>query len=236
MVKKLLVVLAMLGGLHCGAQYIYYKNPDSSVVRQCADTLERVQLLTPDSSGLTESQFNYVLKFYPAMLLKNIRVEFKNTIAIAHTRPLFSSIFKAPRDRVYIVTFSKATRSTLDSVIIGNLAFNAQLGLIASQVSQVEDMSTGGFFDFIGWYLKRLSRRGRNKMDAAAELKTLEVGLGYQLLALNRENEEKLQIDKWQNTRGYASYVKYTKNRAMKPALVSNFISDLPIYVTKQYR
>jgi hypothetical protein len=238
MVKKLLF-FCLFAGLFAGpaaAQHRYYKNPDSTVVRQFKDSLNRTVLPAADSSGRLLSQFNYVLGFYPKMLVGSIRVEFKSSIAIAQVKPRFSSIFKAPKDRVYKITFSKSTQSTLDSVMISKLSYNAQLGLIAMQVSRIEDFSTGGFLDFLGWYIKRLSRKARNKMDAEAELKTLEVGLGYQLLALNQENAEKLKIDNWQNTRGYASYVKYTRNRAMKPEMVSNFISDLPIYNTQQYK
>lgn len=238
MVKKLwpCLLLFFVFARPAAAQHQYYKSADSNIVRQFKDTLNRTVLLQPDSSGLLISEFNYVLAFYPKMLLKNIQVEFKNSITVAKARPRFSSIFKAPADRIYVVTFSKAAHSTLDSVLINKLSFNAQLGLIANQVSRIEDFSTGGFFDFLGWYIQRLSRRARNRADSEAEQKTLEVGLGYQLLALNKENEERLAIDNWQSTRGYASYAKYTRNRAMKPALVSNFISDLPIYVTQQYK
>ena len=238
MVKKLLFTLFIFSLFYspCIAQHQYYKAPDSSTVRQFKDSLSRSRIVAGDSSNILISQFNYLLRFYPKMLLKNIRVEFKNSIAIAGVKPEFSSIFKAPQDRVYIMTFSRSTQSTLDSVMISHLTFNSQLGLIANQLSQVEDFSTGGVLDFTAWYFRRLFRKARNRMDADAEFKTLEVGLGYQLLSLNKENEEKLKIENWQNTRGYARYFKYTRNRAMKPAIVSNFISDLPIYVTQQYK
>jgi hypothetical protein len=238
MVKKLLFscFLAWLFTGPVAAQHRYYKHPDSTIVRQFKDSLNRTVLLSADSGGALLSQFNYVLGFYPKMLVGKIEVEFKSSIAIAQVRPQFSSIFKAPKDRIYKITFSRSTQSTLDSVMIHKLSYNAQLGLIAMQVSHIEDFSTGGLFNFLGWYIKRLSRRARNRMDADAELRTLEVGLGYQLLALNQENAEKLKIDNWQNTRGYASYVKYTRNRAMKPDMISNFISDLPIYITQQYK
>lgn len=238
MIKRLLLFFFAVSLIvqHTVAQHQYYKQVDSAVVRQFTDSLNRTALLSPDSSGLLIPQFNYVLSFYPKMLVKNIQVEFKKSIAIARVKPRFSSIFKAPKDRVYVITFSNATQSTLDSVMLSHLSFNSQLGLIANQISRIEDFSTGGFLDFVGWYIQRLSRKARNRMDSEAEFKTLEVGLGYQLLSLNQETEKKLNIDNWQNTRGYASYVKYTRNKAMKPALVSNFISDLPVYVTQQYR
>ena len=170
------------------------------------------------------------------MRLKSIRVKYTNSATIVKTKPQFSSIFKLPGQRAYTITFSKQTRTTLDSVLLGNLSFNAQLGLIANQVSIIEDMSTGGFFNFIAFYVKQLSRKGKKSIVKEAELKTLEVGLGHQLLALNREYDEKLRISNWSTTKGYANYFKHYRGQSMKPQKVLNFMNDLPVYVSNNYK
>lgn len=236
--KQLLIVLyfILITLTKINAQHLYYKEADSSSVLPFSDSLNRVALSTADSNSILKKQFDYILKFFPTMLVKTIHVQFKETIAIARAKPKFSSILKAPDQREYNITFSKSTRSTLDSVMISNLSFNAQVGLIAKQVAQVEDMSTGGFMDFVAWYFRQLSRKGRNKIAAAAEKKMLEIGLGYQLLALNIETTEKLNIDNWKSVKGYGSYVKYTKNASMKPYLISDFINDFPVYVSQTFK
>lgn len=216
------------------AQHIYYKNPDAQLVRQFRDSANRVSNI--DSNSVLKKQFDYILKFYPNMLVKNIVIEFNRSPDIVKTKPKFSSIFKLPEQRVYKILFSKQTKTTLDSVLLENLSFNSQLGMIANQVSLIEDMSTGGFFNFIGWYFKQFSRKGKNRLKRDAELKTLEVGLGYQLLSFNQECEEKLKIDNWLTVKGYSNYARHYRNLPMKPQKILNFMNDLPVYVSKIYK
>lgn len=219
---------------HLEAQNIYYRNPDQAIIRQFSDSANRVTGI--DSNSLLKKQFNYVLKFFPKMLVKNIRIEFNRKEDVVKIKPKFSSIFKMPSQRVYTVYFSKGTKSTLDSVLLENLSFNAQLGLIGTQVSVIEDLSTGGFFNFIGWYFKHITHKGMKKIRALAERRTLEVGLGYQLLTLNKELNEKLKIDNWPNTKGYTNYMQHYKNREMKPQTILNLMNDLPVYRSHTYK
>lgn len=227
-----LFILFLPGKSH--AQHMYYKNPDTQAIRPFKDSANRV--FNIDSASLLRKQFDYVLKFYPKMRVKYIMVKYTASDVAVKTKPKFASIFKMPAQRVYTITFSKKTKTTLDSVLFDNLSFNAQLGLIANQVSIIEDMSTGGFFNFISFYFKQLTKKGRNSIKTEAELETLEVGLGYQLLALNRESEEKLQISNWSTTKGYSNYFKNYRDQSMKPQKVLNFMSDLPVYVSHAYK
>jgi hypothetical protein len=170
------------------------------------------------------------------MRVKNILVKYNKSSSIARVKPKFASIFKLPGQRVYTVYFSKQTKTTLDSVLLDNLSFNPQIALIANQVSIIEDLSTGGFFNFVGFYFKQLSVKGKKEVKEKAELKTIEVGLGYQLLALNYQYEEKLEINNWTSTKGYTNYFKHYRGQSMKPRRVTNFLNDFPIYVSNSYK
>lgn len=216
------------------AQHQYYKTVTPDIVMQFNDSANRVSNL--DQNSLLVKQFNYVLKFYPKMRVKNILVKYNTSSSIARVKPKFASIFKLPGQRIYTVYFSKQTKTTLDSVLLDNLSFNPQLGLIANQVSVIEDLSTGGFFNFIGFYFKQLSLKGKKQIKEEAELKTIEVGLGYQLLALNYQYEEKLEITNWMSTKGYTNYFKHYRNQSMKPQRVINFLNDFPVYVSNNYK
>lgn len=216
------------------AQYLYYKNPDAKTILPFRDSANRVSNL--DSNSILKRQFNYILKFYPKLEVKSIEVKYAKSPRVADVKPKFGAVFKLPEQRVYTVYFSKSTGTTLDSVLLDNLSFNAQLGLIANQVSIIEDMSTGGFFNFIGWYFKHFRRKGRKAIIKEAQLKTLDVGLGHQLLALNREYNEKLQISNWTTTKGYANYFKHYRGHLMKPQKVINFMNDMPVYVSHNYK
>jgi hypothetical protein len=217
-------------------QHIYYKNPSPEAVKVFDDTLNRTVVLNNDSMGFTKNQFNYVLRFYPNMQVKTILVKYKKSTTIAKVKPTFSSLFKAPNQRVYKVYFSRVSKSTLDSVLLKNLSFNSQLGLIANQISTIEDISTSGFFNCVSWYFKQTSSRKKNKLAKDAQLKTLEMGLGYQLLSLSSEIEEKLMIDNWKTTKGYKNYTKYIKSSFLKSNQIVDFIKDMPVYVGNEYR
>jgi hypothetical protein len=129
------------------AQHRFYKNPDKQVMLLFKDSADRVTNLDPGS--LLRKQFDYILAFHPRMQAKAIQVKYRSSPKVVRTRPKFSSIFKMPGQRIYTITFSTGTKTTLDSVLLNNLSFNAQLGLLANQVSMIEEMSTGGFFNFI---------------------------------------------------------------------------------------
>jgi hypothetical protein len=189
-----------------------------------------------ERGALIQRQFAYVIKFYPKMLVMNIRVDYRKSKWIVKTRPTFKSVFKEPGRRLYKVSFSNNTNSTLDSVLINNLTFNSQLGMIANQMSIIDDLSTGGFFNMIAYFLRSLTHSGRNKIYHEAQLTTLEAGLGYQLLSYNEEKKEKLKIENWNSTVGYSNYIGHNRRQAMSPAQISDFINDLPVYVQHQYK
>ena len=126
MIKHIYLFLVCLFFLSCESfsQHIYYKSPDAQLIKQFGDTANRV--INVDSNNLIKKQFNYILKFYPKMLVKNIVIKYRRSSTLADTKPKFSSIFKMPGQRVYTVYFSKQTKTTLDSVLLDNLSFNAQ--------------------------------------------------------------------------------------------------------------
>ncbi len=236
MIRDLILLPLLLCLSQTHAQHIYYKTPDAEIVRNFSDSANRVLIRDTAGNELLKNQMAWVLRFFPDLQVKNIEVVFKPSGRIAHTKPFFSDLLKAPSQRIYRITFSNSTHSTADSAVLANLSFNAQLGLIAREMSQVEELSRSGFLDHVIWYFRQLSRRGRNRIFREAETRTLEIGLGYQLLALNTETARKLQIDHWQNAKGYASYVKYTQTPAMKPQQISDLLSDLPVYVKQTYK
>jgi hypothetical protein len=216
------------------AQHIYYKNPDPSIFQEFADTANKLSFVN-DSLHL-ENNFKYVLRFFPKMEYEKIKIIFKPGSKVARVKPSFSDFFKSPDKRTYKIYFSNNCNSTMDSVILKNLRTNSQLGLIARQIGHVHDLSTDGFFDFLAWRLKQSSKKAKRKLEHENELKILELGLGYQLLSLSRDEEEKLKIEKWKNAKGYAKYVKSEKNKFMNPQTITNFISDMPVYVSHKYQ
>jgi hypothetical protein len=145
-------------------------------------------------------------------------------------------MFQSPQKRNYRICLSSSALSALDSVTLEDLNVDSRVGLIGRELSKIEDLSTSGFFDMLSWYFKQLSKRGKNKVEKDAELKTLEVGLGYQLLELRKENDEKLVIENWKDPNAYAYYFKHHKKRYMDAETIQVFLYDLPVYATHNYK
>ncbi|MDO8999985.1 MAG: hypothetical protein Q7W45_09490 [Bacteroidota bacterium] len=170
------------------------------------------------------------------MEFESIKIKFRKSQKIATIKPSFPSIFKAPKQRTYKIYYSNYSGTAIDSVLLKNLSLNSQLGLIGTQLSRIEDFRTGGFFDFIAWYFKQLTAKAKNKINYDDEKRELEAGLGYQLLSLRLEKDEKMKIEKWKNVKGYSNYVKRNINRSMDSYIIKNFVNDLPIYHSQQYK
>ena len=218
------------------AQHIYYKKINLDSVRQFKDSVSRLVYVKKDTTLNFENHFNYVLKFFPEMDYRKITVILKPGKRVARIKPTFMCFFLAPKKRHYKMYFSTKCKSTLDSVILNNLDLNSQLGLIARQMGYVQDLSTDGFFDLVGWHFRQKSRASRKRLEHENELKVLEQGLGYQMLALSIVEDEKLKIQNWTNARAYTKYVRHYKNEFMSPAGILNFIKDMPVYVSHKYR
>jgi len=217
------------------AQNIYYKNPSPEVLKEFADTISKLTFVNSDSTDYA-NHFKYVLKFFPTMEYENIKIIFKPSAKVTRVKPTFMCFFKSPEKRKYKIYFSNKCNSTLDSVTFKNLRTNSRLGLIARQIGHIHDLSTDGFFDILAWRIKQASGSAKKKLEHENELKILELGLGYQLLSLSRDEEEKLEIEKWLNAKAYAKHVKRNKNKFMSPQTITNFISDMPVYVSHQYK
>jgi hypothetical protein len=222
--------------LKVSAQHLYYRSVPKGVLKELQDSTQKIAFNPIDSSIVYKEYFNYVLKFFPTTLYQQIKVSFTKSASISKTKFTFSSIFKRPEKRVYKIYFGKNTKTMLDSASINNIELDSQIGLIGREIATVEDFSTSGFFDFVAWYFRRLSTRAKNKIAYNADMKTLEVGLGHQLLSLVKETDEKLAIENWKDTKGYSAYIKTIKNRYMPAETVSNFLNDMPVYVSKVFK
>lgn len=219
------------------AQNIYYKTLSDSILRQFSDTTQTFSFKSKDSLKKDfTSYIKYILKFFPNTKYRSFKVIFKPSQHISRVKPCAFNAFKSPDNRKYKIYFSSLCNSTLDSVILKNLQTNSQIGLISNQIGYLDDLSTDGFFDIIYWRFKQLSRRAKKKQASENEIKLLELGLGYQLLSLSRDVEEKMKIENWKNAHAYTNYVTSDRNKFISQSTISIFIRDMPVYASRKYK
>ena len=107
------------------AQHQYYKLLTPAIVLQFTDTTKKINFKTPDTTANYSSLLNYVLRFYPNILFKSVKVYTQPSQTVTKLKPTFFSIFKAPQQRAYKLYFSTLTHTTLDSVLLKQLSYNS---------------------------------------------------------------------------------------------------------------
>lgn len=176
-----------------------------------------------------EHQMLLALSYFPE--LKNIKIKFrlkKRETPLA-TRPTFFSMFRAAKNRTYVITISQQSTEYLDTITFKNLRFNAQIGVLGHELSHVSDYLNKGFGEMI--------EVGKNELFCPKEIDTMEYntdlscinhGLGYQLLDWSRNVRQNLNRDNWLG----AVHLDANKGseRYMNPETIKEFIYKLPLY------
>ncbi|TEB40289.1 hypothetical protein D0809_31370, partial [Flavobacterium circumlabens] len=86
----------------------------------------------------------------------------------------------------------------LKPILLENLSFNAQIGVLGHELSHVSDYSTKGFGKMMN--LLRIELLSKDKVDAfesQTDLYCIEHGLGYQLLDWSKSVRENIKLDFW---------------------------------------
>lgn len=134
-----------------------------------------------------ERQALLALSHFPE--LKNSQISFKLTTDYTPlaSRPTIWSVFRKPSNRHYIISISTKSKGILDSIILGNLNFNAQIGVLAHEISHVADYHTMGFWQFVRLGFGLLSTNYMDAFEYRTDSICIEHGAGFQLLAWSKQ-------------------------------------------------
>lgn len=130
-----------------------------------------------------EIQALQALSFFPE--LKQIHIEFavEETTTPLASRPTLWSVFRKPEKRHYIITISSKSKGIMDSILLGNLNYNAQVGVLSHELSHVADYHRMSFWKFIRLAFGLLSTSYMNKFEYNTDQICIDHGAGYQLLS-----------------------------------------------------
>lgn len=123
------------------------------------------------------------LSQYPE--LKDISIEFvfKETDASAFCRPVFSSLLNSARERTYRVGISKKIRSSKKRVLFHNLSFNAQVGVLAHELSHVVLFIEKSAIEMAELGIQYVEDNSfKRSIEMGTDLNAIRHGFGYQLL------------------------------------------------------
>lgn len=130
-----------------------------------------------------EIQALLALSHYPE--LKDTHIEFvqKKTLVPLASRPkLFSKVSDKSKD-IYLIIISTNTTEDLDKVILKNLPFNAQIGVLGHELGHTVFYLDKGFWDMLKIGLSYITSGYRAKFERDTDKRTVAHGLGPQLYA-----------------------------------------------------
>ena len=137
------------------------------------------------------------LSYFPE--LKNVHIVFriKKAYSGLTTKPNFASVFKSKDHRTYIITISNETIDTLRPLLLQNLTFEQQVGVIGHEVSHVVDFNNKNFPQTIGVGIGHISKRYLDKMEFNTDRICIQHGLGKYLLAYSKHVRETMHVHNW---------------------------------------
>jgi hypothetical protein len=171
-----------------------------------------------------ELQALLALSHYPE--LRDVKIEFVFT---ASDRPLAaqptnSSLVRSGPERTYEIIISKKAKSTLQPVLLRNLPFDTQVGVLGHELGHVLDFIHKTSVEAIGTGVGYISNSFKHHLESGIDLITIKHGLGHQILGY-AELVVKLQKE-FPEERYYQEYFKFY----MSPGKIRAKIRQLKLY------
>ncbi|MFN0204056.1 MAG: hypothetical protein ACKVTZ_21235 [Bacteroidia bacterium] len=166
-------------------------------------------------------QIKAALLFYPELKDRHILFRVKKATIPLTSRPRLMSIFQKPKNRRYIITISSKTMDRLEPILLKNLSFNAQVGVLGHEISHVADYNSRNTWFFIKLGASFVSKKAIDRFENNTDRRCIKHGLGYQLLAWSTEVRQKLKIEQWN---GVKSEEMFKGERYMSPESILRLI------------
>src|SRR6186713_1894359 len=140
------------------------------------------------------------LSYFPE--LKNVHIVFriKKAYSSLTTKPNFAGVFKRKDHRTYIITISNETIDTLRPLLLQNLTFEQQVGVIGHELSHVVDFNSKNFPQTLGVGIGHISKKYLDKMEFNTDRSCIQHGLGKYLLAYSKHVREIMHVHNWRGS------------------------------------
>src|SRR4249919_219831 len=118
------------------------------------------------------------LSYFPELKDVHIVFRIKKAYSDLTTKPNFAGVFKRKDHRSYIITISNETIDTLKPLLLQNLTFEQQVGVIGHELSHVVDFNSNNFPQTIGVGIGHISKKYLDKMEFNTDRICIQHGLG----------------------------------------------------------
>lgn len=168
------------------------------------------------------------LSFYPE--LREIEIEFvlKEAMRTASAKPKILSFLKTTSTRKYEVVICSKAKEELEPVLLKNLTFNCQVGVLGHELGHVFDFDRKNSLEVIVDGMSYEIDLEKRKLEKHTDSITIEHKLGYQIL------EYAALIENLQKQYPEDEYYKNYFNFYMTTKEINKKINALPIYQNLQ--
>jgi len=170
-----------------------------------------------------DSTLRCMRSYFPELDHVNIHLRIKKTFSPLATRPSWGNLFRARRNRVYIITISSKSNAALAPILFHHLSDSAKRGVIGHELSHVLDfhrMSWGKLFiTALGHFSPNFLDRFEYRTDSIC----IAHGAGNELLAWSVFVREHLHIANWRGANYIHTNVQ-NKERYMNPGTIERML------------
>lgn len=175
-----------------------------------------------------QQQIKIALLFYPELKEAHITFKVKKSKSPLSARPSIGATFQKPKNRRYIIVISTQTIDRLEPILLKNLSFNAQIGVLGHELSHVADFQQRKGLYFIKLLMMHLSQKAIDKFENETDRRCIEHGLGYQLLAWSTEVRQNLRIKQWHGANNTDGMLE--RERYMSPQTIEEIMEKMVLY------
>jgi len=222
-------LVCTIGIIFCAfAMIANAQNPIQSFIETDTDTLGYFARFGKNKQlpKRFEKQTLIALSYFPELVNTKIDFILNNDITPLASIPSVWSVFKIPSDRTYLITISSQSIELLNPILLNNLTYNAQIGVLGHELSHVCDFQTWNLFDFIKHVLKNISSTYLDQFEYNTDKICIDHGLGYQLKAWSLDTRQKLGIKRFMSE----SDIKNGRERYMNPNTIDRFMAQDTLY------
>ncbi len=167
------------------------------------------------------------LLYFPELENTKIKIRIKKQASPLTARPRIFTFFRKATKRKYIITISNKTDSRFSAILLSNLSFNAQIGVVGHELSHISDYNKRVGFYFLKLLFMHLSKKKMDQFEYKTDMRCIEHGLGYKLLSWSKEVRFKLNLIQWN---GIKHLNEQGRERYMNPESIMRAINQNQIY------
>jgi len=170
------------------------------------------------------------LSYFPELANTHIRFIYRPAYETLETRPDFPGVMNKGDKRTFTITISDSSTSKIEPILLKNMDFNAQIGIIGHELSHVADFSNQSLLHLMGSGIEHVfSKTYIDRFEYRTDSICIAHGLGYQLLAWSTFIRKTMNTENWRGADNI-DHMPVKQERYMNPSTIMKHIKNNPLY------